>query len=649
MASSASWAARNPKIYNVLTNSIRRLKILPRWVIIALDLTIVGFSCFIGYLLRFNFSVSDILSNNILQGVLMYMLCGFLASLVTNSYKGIIRYTGIQDGVRIIYMVGLNTLFACVVNLISYYNQVGNFIPYSVILISLLSSFLFLFNYRLLVKYIFTYYKNAILKKSNVLIFGAGQTGIITRHVIDSTARMRIAGYLEDDKNKVGKVLDGVKIYSAELKELDVLVKELSIDELIFTVKDISLERKNEVVDICIKNQVKIRTIPPVEKWVRGELSFNQIKEVNIEDLLGRESIKIKNENVESDIRGKRILITGAAGSIGSELVRQVLQYNPETLVLVDQAESPLYEMERELKLHTGVTKIALYLADITNKERMTAIFRDHRPEIIYHAAAYKHVPVMESNPSEAISCNILGTKIMADLAIEVKAIKFVMISTDKAVNPTNVMGCSKRIAEIYVQALNNYLLVEPLSRTSFVTTRFGNVLGSNGSVIPLFKKQIKMGGPITVTHPEVSRFFMTIPEACQLVIEAGTMGKGGEIFIFDMGKSIKILDLAKKMIHLSGLDPERDINIVFIGLREGEKLYEELLTKSENTMPTHHHKIMIAKVQEYQYIEINTYIELFNDLVNDRNELKMVALMKELVPEFVSNYSRYEILDAQN
>ena len=649
MASSASWAARNPKIYNVLTNSIRRLKILPRWVIIALDLTIVGFSCFIGYLLRFNFSVSEILSNNILQGVLMYMLCGFLASLVTNSYKGIIRYTGIQDGVRIIYMVGLNTLFACVVNLISYYNQVGNFIPYSVILISLLSSFLFLFNYRLLVKYIFTYYKNAILKKSNVLIFGAGQTGIITRHVIDSTARMRIAGYLEDDKNKVGKVLDGVKIYSAELKELDVLVKELSIDELIFTVKDISLERKNEVVDICIKNQVKIRTIPPVEKWVRGELSFNQIKEVNIEDLLGRESIKIKNENVESDIRGKRILITGAAGSIGSELVRQVLQYNPETLVLVDQAESPLYEMERELKLHTGVTKIALYLADITNKERMTAIFRDHRPEIIYHAAAYKHVPVMESNPSEAISCNILGTKIMADLAIEVKAIKFVMISTDKAVNPTNVMGCSKRIAEIYVQALNNYLLVEPLSRTSFVTTRFGNVLGSNGSVIPLFKKQIKMGGPITVTHPEVSRFFMTIPEACQLVIEAGTMGMGGEIFIFDMGKSIKILDLAKKMIHLSGLDPERDINIVFIGLREGEKLYEELLTKSENTMPTHHHKIMIAKVQEYQYIEINTYIELFNDLVNDRNELKMVALMKELVPEFVSNYSRYEILDAQN
>ena len=616
-------------------------------MIIALDLTIVGFSCFIGYLLRFNFTIGE--NVNIFRGIGTFIMCGFISILITNSYKGIIRYTGIQDGARIIYMVILNALLAVIVNL-ALYSQIGVYvIPYSVILISLLSSFLFLFNYRLLVKYIFTYYKNAILKKSRVIIFGAGQTGIITRHVIDSSTRMRIAGYLEDDENKIGKVLDGAKIYSAEPKELDLLLKELSIDELIFTAQDITLERKNEVVDICIRNQVKIRTVPPVEKWVRGELSFNQIKEINIEDLLGRESIKIKNENVESDIRGKRILITGAAGSIGSELVRQVLVYNPESLVLVDQAESALYEMERELKLHSGVTKISLYLADITNRERVSAIFKDHRPEIIYHAAAYKHVPVMESNPSEAVSCNVLGTKIMADLAVEVKAIKFVMISTDKAVNPTNVMGCSKRIAEIYVQSLNSYLQTAALSRTSFVTTRFGNVLGSNGSVIPLFKKQIKMGGPITVTHPDVSRFFMTIPEACQLVIEAGTMGKGGEIFIFDMGQSVKIIDLAKKMIHLSGLDPERDINIVYTGLREGEKLYEELLTKSENTMPTHHQKIMIARVKEYEYIEINKYIELFNDLIHDRNELKMVALMKELVPEFVSNYSRYEILDNQS
>ena len=352
----------------MLTNLIRSLKILPRWVIIALDLTIVGFSCFIGYLLRFNFSSTDLIKYHFLQGIALCVVCGFLAILVTNSYKGIIRYTGIQDGARIIYMVGLNTLFVCVVNLVSFYNQQGNIIPYSVVFISLLSSFLFLFNYRLLVKYIFTYYKNAILKKSRVIIFGAGQTGIITRHVIDSTARMRIAGYLEDDHNKIGKVLDGIKIYSAENTALDVLLKELNIDELIFTAKDISLERKNELVDICIRNQVKIRTVPPIEKWVRGELSLNQIKEINIEDLLGRETIKIKNENVEVDIKGKRILITGAAGSIGSELVRQVLLYNPDSLTLIDQAESPLYELERELKLYSGVTKIALYLADITNK-----------------------------------------------------------------------------------------------------------------------------------------------------------------------------------------------------------------------------------------------------------------------------------------
>ncbi len=630
----------------MLTSTIRSLKILPRWVIILLDLLIVAFSCFLGYLLRFNFAAYELVDHSFLRGILVYTLCGFVAILVTNSYKGIIRYTGVQDGARIIYMLGFNTLLACLINLFSYNNQYGNIIPYSVIVISFLSSFLFLFNYRLLVKYIFTYYKNAILKKSRVLIFGAGQTGIITRHVIDSTSRMRIAGYLEDDKNKIGKVLDGVKIYSAEPSELDSLLKDLNIDELIFTAKDISLERKNEVVDICIKNQVKIRTVPPVEKWVRGELSLNQIKEINIEDLLGRDSIKLKNESVESDIRGKRILITGAAGSIGSELVRQIIQYNPESLTLVDQAESPLYELERELKLYSGVTKIALYLADITNRERMTSIFRDHRPEYVYHAAAYKHVPMMENNPSEAVLCNVLGTKIIADLSVEVKANKFVMISTDKAVNPTNVMGCSKRVAEIYVQSLNAYVKLETGGKTSFVTTRFGNVLGSNGSVIPLFKNQIRMGGPITVTHPEVTRFFMTIPEACQLVIEAGTMGKGGEIFLFDMGQSVRILDLAKKMIHLSGLDAERDINIVFTGLREGEKLYEELLNKSENAIPTHHKKILIAKVQEYEFSEINKYIELFNDLIHDKNELKMVALMKELVPEFISNYSRYEILD---
>jgi len=624
---------------------LRRLKILPRWVIILIDSSLIIFSTLTAYLLRFNFSVSDLKVNYFQQGLLIYTMAGVLSILITGSYRGIIRYTGLQDGVRIFFMLLLNVALVASINVITFITNGTFIIPFSVIFISLLSSFLFLFNYRLLVKYIFTYYRNAIIKKSRVLIFGAGQTGIITRHVIESTPRMQIVGFLEDNPNKIGKVVDGRTIYDARKDNLDYYFDELNIDELVITVRDISLERKNELVDACLRNKVKVRTVPPVEKWVGGELSLNQIREINIEELLGRETIQLNNASIHQDIKGKRICITGAAGSIGSELVRQVASYGPERIILIDQAESPLYEIEREVKGRFKV-RVIPYLADITNKHRIAGIFEDNKPEIIYHAAAYKHVPLMEGNPSEAIHCNILGTKNLADLAVQFRVRKFVMISTDKAVNPTNVMGCSKRIAEVYVQALNKKLHEEGNFYTAFVTTRFGNVLGSNGSVIPLFKKQIEVGGPVTVTHPEVTRFFMTIPEACQLVLEAGTMGKGGEIFIFDMGKPVKIIDLARKMILLSGMQPGKDIEIVFSGLREGEKLYEELLNKSEDTIPTHHEKILIGKVEPYSYEEINRYIELFFDLVNDKNELKMVALMKELIPEFISNYSRYEILD---
>lgn len=624
---------------------LRRLKILPRWVIVLIDCFFIIFSTLTAYLLRFNFSVSDLKVNNFQQGLLIYTMAGFLSILITGSYRGIIRYTGLQDGVRIFFMLLLNVALVASINLLTYITNKTFIIPFSVIFISLLSSFLFLFNYRLLVKYIFTYYRNAIIKKSRVLIFGAGQTGIITRHVIDSTPRMQIVGFLEDNPNKIGKVVDGRYIYDARKDNLDHYFDELNIDELVITVRDLSLERKNELVDACLRNKVKVRTIPPVEKWVGGELSLNQIREINIEELLGRETIQLNNASIIQDIKGKRICITGAAGSIGSELVRQVASYGPERIILIDQAESPLYEIEREIKGRFKV-RVIPYLADITNKHRIAGILEDNKPDIIYHAAAYKHVPLMEGNPSEAIHCNILGTKNLADLAVQYRVRKFVMISTDKAVNPTNVMGCSKRIAEVYVQALNEKLHEEGNFSTAFVTTRFGNVLGSNGSVIPLFKKQIEVGGPVTVTHPEVTRFFMTIPEACQLVLEAGTMGKGGEIFIFDMGKPVKIIDLARKMILLSGLQPGKDIEIVFSGLREGEKLYEELLNNSEDTIPTHHEKILIGKVEPYSYEEINRYIELFFDLVHDKNELKMVALMKELIPDFISNYSRYEILD---
>jgi FlaA1/EpsC-like NDP-sugar epimerase len=626
---------------------VYNLRILPRWVIIFIDLAFIAFSTVLGYLLRFNFEIEEISPKLFISGVTVSVACGLACIIATGSYKGIIRYTGLQDGVRIFFMLILNSFILCGLNLL--YSRGGNnnnIIPYSVVLISFLASFLFLFNYRLLVKYIFSFYTRGVLKNSRVLIFGSGQTGIITKHVIDSSPSSTVFGFLEDNPRKVGKVINGSKIYSANSKNLDQLLISLNIDELIITVKNLSVERKNELVDICLRQHVKIRMVPPVDRWVRGELSLNQIKEIHIEDLLERDAIKLNNPHFENDIRGKSICITGAAGSIGSELVRQIIHYHPKVLVLIDQAESPLFEIDRQIKALELDVMIISYVADISNADRMDSILNGHKPSMIFHAAAYKHVPMMENNPSEAVMCNILGTKILADLAVQHKVNKFIMISTDKAVNPTNVMGCSKRIAEIYVQSLNNHLDNLSEGHTSFVTTRFGNVLGSNGSVIPIFKKQIDQGGPITVTHPEVTRYFMTIPEACQLVLEAGIMGNGGEIFLFDMGQSVKILDLAKKMILLSGLKPGKDVDIVFSGLRDGEKLFEELLNQSENTIPTHHEKIMIAKVREYRYTEINSYVELFNDLIVDKNELKMVALMKELVPEFRSNYSRFEILD---
>ena len=633
---------------NFFVNTIYNLKILPRWIVIFIDLAILLLSTVIGYLLRFSFIMEDILSSNFIAALGIQFVCGLFSILVTNSYRGIIRYTGVQDGVRIFYMVMLNLVLVCSVNLIYYYNVLHNLIPYSVIFISFLASFLFLFNYRLLVKYVFSYYKRRMTVRTNVLIFGSGHTGIITKHVIDSSATAKVVGFVEHDENKIGKVLDGTRIFSARRREFEDVINTFNVDELIITVKNLPPDRKNEVVDVCLDNQVKVRVVPPAERWVKGELSINQIKNINIEDLLERDAIHLNSFNIANQIKGKRICITGAAGSIGSELVRQVIGYDPAFVILIDQAESALFEVEREILISGNGARVFPYVADITNRSRIASIFNAHKPEFIFHAAAYKHVPMMESNAAEAISCNILGTKILADLAVEFKVRKFVMISTDKAVNPTNVMGCSKRIAEIYVQSLSNALPRLGKFQTSFVTTRFGNVLGSNGSVIPVFKKQIEQGGPITVTHPEITRFFMTIPEACQLVLEAGAMGKGGEIFIFDMGESVKILDLARKMIWLSGYEPGKDIEIVFTGLREGEKLFEELLNNEEDTLPTHHEKIMIAKVQEYPYEEVNRFIDLFHDLINDKNGLKMVALMKELVPEYRSNYSRYEILDKE-
>lgn len=634
---------------NYFSYLIRRLTILPRWIIIVIDCFVLLFSATLGYLLRFNFDLKEISHFNPVTGILIITTTGVCASLLTRSYAGIVRYTSVDDAIKILYTSFIKLTGICVINLIYYYNNGRNLIPFSVVVISFFVSFLFLLYYRLIVKNIYTYYKGEANDKMNVLIYGAGQSGVITKQVIDADPRSnyRVIGFLEDDHRKIGNVINGSKIYDS--RDFESIAETLSVKELIISIRELPLQRKTDIVERSLQRQVRVRVVPAFEKWVKGEFKLTQIKEVNIEDLLGREAIKMDDEQVMHELHQKVICITGAAGSIGSELARQVIMYDPSVVVLVDQAETPLYEIERELKQKGSSVPIKIFVADICNRERMSYIFKEFRPDLILHAAAYKHVPMMESNPSEAAMCNILGTKLLADLAVENKVGRFVMISTDKAVNPTSVMGCSKRIAEIYVQSLNNHLQRGGTSHTLFVTTRFGNVLGSNGSVIPLFRKQITEGGPVTVTHPEITRYFMTIPEACRLVLEAGAMGRGGEIYIFDMGKPIRIHDLAKKMILLSGLSIGKDIEIVFTGLREGEKLYEELLNDHENTLPTHHEKIMKAKVQEYKYHDIDNFLALLSDLIHDRNELKMVALMKEMVPEFKSNYSRFEILDSTN
>lgn len=632
----------------MITKFLLQLRILPRWVIILLDLFIVAFSTFLGYLLRFNFNLEEISQFGYSLGILVNTLACFLALFITKSYAGIVRYTGLKDGLRVLNTLLITHLLTTFTNLLYHYNFGENFIPYSVILISFLASFVFMFQYRLLIKNIFSYYRQLSVEKKNVAIFGAGQMGIITKHLLDDdpNSQYKVVAFFEDDANKVGKEINGTIIYSTD--KLGDILSKLDVKELIIAIQQVSIKRKNEIVDLCLNYNTKVRTVPSLDKWVKGELSLSQIKEIKIDDLLERDSIQINNELVIEQIRGKRVMITGAAGSIGSELVQQLFAYQPKELILIDQSESALYELFRDLDQNENKrVKISTYVADITDFSRIRSIFNQNKPQVVYHAAAYKHVPFMEDHVVEAVRCNIMGTRQLADLSVEVGAEKFVMISTDKAVNPTNVMGCTKRVAEIYVQSLNSIQ-----SSTKFITTRFGNVLGSNGSVIPYFKKQISNGGPVTVTHPDITRFFMTISEACELVIEAGAMGNGGEIFLFDMGRSVKIVDLAKKMIRLSGFEPYKEIDIVFSGLRKGEKLFEELLANKENTLPTHHEKILIAKVKEYSFENISDQIEEMLSLLNLGNyneelDFALVKIMKRIVPEYKSKSSKFTQLDS--
>ncbi|WP_317127826.1 polysaccharide biosynthesis protein [Algoriphagus formosus] len=582
------------------------------------------------------------------------MIGGLLVMQNTRSYEGIVRHTGFKDGSNIFKTVFINFVLFLFLNFFH-----GNFLndrfllPTSVLIIASLSSLFMLIFYRLLVKELFVYLKNGFIVKEQKsgVIFGAGESGLIAQEAIkrDSNSNFNTIAFLDDDPKKEGKNIAGIRIFHG-IKSLAKLKDQYGVTELIIAVRDLDVLRKREIIDECLKLGISVSIVPPVDQWINGGLTAGAIREIKIEDLLSREQIILDNPQIHEDLIDKTVLVTGAAGSIGSELCRQIAHYQPKLLILLDIAESALYDIENEFKENYSYCPIKIVLGDVRNKKKMKEIFKTFKPQVVFHAAAYKHVPMMENYPEEAIHSNVIGTKVLADLSVLSQVDKFVFVSTDKAVNPTNVMGASKRAAEMYVQALNEYLEVNHKKyHTKFITTRFGNVLGSNGSVIPLFKKQILHGGPLTVTHPEITRYFMTIPEACQLVLEAAVMGNGGEIYVFDMGEPVKILDLAKKMIQLSGKKEDEDIKIIFTGLREGEKLYEELLNDFETVKITHHPKIKIAQVMPAAYHKIDGQIDLFQDLILKNSENELVGHLKTIVPEFISNSSRFEVLDRLN
>jgi len=638
-----------------------QINIVPRWVIFLLDLTICTCSLIFAYSLKHNLDLTAIELPELARNLLIIGTINIAVFFHIRTFTGIIRYTSAQDSFRILIavIIGNGTFF--VLNLIALTFFQYPLISITILITNGLTSFLFLMTYRVLIKYFFIYVKNLNLDKKKVIIYGAGEAGLATKRTFDhdGSVNKNIVAFVDDDPRKVGKTIDGIKILDAA--NLDYLIGEHELDEIIFASYTIPDEKKDHIVDLCLENDIKILNIPPADVWTNGQLKSTQIQKLNIEDLLNRKSIKIDIDGIGEMLDKKRILITGAAGSIGSEIVRQLSKFNVGLIILCDQSETALHELYLELEETNGNKNFHAFIGDVRDEQRMDKLFETYKPHYVYHAAAYKHVPLMEDNPAEAIKANVLGTKTIADKSVKYGVQKFVMISTDKAVNPTNIMGASKRIAEIYVQSLNNSLStdgfifsnglqyindlnVKPI--TKFITTRFGNVLGSNGSVIPRFRQQIEKGGPVTVTHPEITRYFMTIPEACRLVLEAGCMGKGGEIFVFDMGKSVKIVELAKKMIRLAGLEPNVDVKIEYSGLRPGEKLYEELLNDNENTMPTHHEKIMIGKVREYVFADVEKQIyELITSAKSD-NDRQVVMNMKKLVPEFKSKNSIFEELD---
>lgn len=617
-------------------------KYASKWVVFVIDILLICFSFIVAYSIRFDISFNFDTSILITQLVVVVVIAA-ISFLIIGSYKGIIRHTGTKDVFNV--FVGV-TIFSLTIGFMMVINQLFRIntsftIPKSIVLIHYLVSVFLLIVSRYVFKAFYEVISTELNTITNVLIYGAGDSGIITYGALNRERKgnYQIFGFIDDDKNKVNKKIDRIKIYDFS-KITKEFIEKNEINEVIISIQKIKPSKLLEITDKLIALNVEVKIVPPLSKWIKGDLQANQIKQINIEDLLDRAPIIIDNPIVQRKVNDKIVLVSGAAGSIGSEISRQLSLYTCKLIVLIDQAESPLYDLQQEL-IQKGVTNFVAIVSDVRDKHKMSRIFKKYKPERVFHAAAYKHVPLMEKSPYEAIKVNVLGTKNLVDLSIENEIERFVMVSTDKAVNPTNVMGASKRIAELYISCAS-----KQSEKTKFTTTRFGNVLGSNGSVIPLFKRQIDNGGPLTVTHKDITRYFMTIPEACSLVLEAGTMGKGGEIYIFDMGKSVKIFEIAKRMIYLSGLKYPEDIGIKITGLRPGEKLYEELLADGENTIKTYHEKIMIAKTQKLDDIYFKSKIDELSSDFNKLDNQELVSLMKSLVPEYVSNNSEFETLD---
>ncbi len=625
-------------------------RFLSRWLVLAIDLFIVMFSFSLSTLLRMNFHYSEIDFYGFQFHFAFLFTIRLLVFLWFKSYTGIIRHTSIEDAVLILKAVFVGSFIAGIFSLgLRYYSGIDTFlyVPLSILVIDFFICLFLMVSLRFFVKSFYESFINEFKPAVGVLIYGAGYSGMLTKNVIqnDRGVNYQVLGFIDDNSSKIDKTIEGIRVFSLQ-EAMDKFVNQYEGLQVIMAINNIGLQAKRKISEVFLDRGVVVKILPPVDKWVNGEFALNQIHNVKIEDLLGREEIQMNNQQISQEINSKSVMVTGAAGSIGSEIVRQLIAYFPSKIILVDQSESGLFDLEYELSsLIPSNTELVVKIADVTDKNRLASIFRTHKPALVFHAAAYKHVPLMEKNAYEAVKVNILGTQMLADLAVDHGVEKFIMVSTDKAVNPTNVMGATKRFAEMYTQSLNELDGVY----TKFIATRFGNVLGSSGSVIPLFKKQIERGGPVTVTHPEITRYFMTIPEACELVLEAATMGVGGEVFVFDMGESVKIVNLAKKMITLSGLRVDRDIEIKFTGLRPGEKLYEELLNTDENTLPTHHPKILKAKVNSPSFVFMEMQIQEILRLLNEGDSNDIVGKIKDVIPEYKSNNSVFEKLDIKS